>query len=64
MIDINRYLAEFPGSNKNEMFFVIEINQILLNIMPNICCKQAYAQVYDCASITFKASVRIFKHLL
>ena len=31
-----------------------ELDEILLNIMPNGWIKQAYVQVFSCESITFK----------
>ena len=40
----------------------MDLNEILLNIMPNICSKQAYVQVLDCEIITSKY-VNMFEHV-
>ena len=53
-IDLNKYLASFPGANMTDKIGVAEINESLLNIMSNSWSKQAYVQVFDCKYITFK----------
>ena len=35
MIDINEYLATFPGAKAGDNFFETELNEILLNSIPN-----------------------------
>ena len=44
LIDLNEYLASFPGATMADKMGVTELNEILLNIMPNSCSKQAYVQ--------------------
>ena len=41
----------------------MELNENLLNIMPNISIKQAYVQGFDCKYITFKNAVNIFERM-
>ena len=54
LIKPNDYLDVFPGANISDRIFLTELNEILLNGMPNSWIKQAYVQVFDCESITFK----------
>ena len=42
LVDLNDYLDVFPGENISDK--ICELNEILLNSMPNICSKQAYVQ--------------------
>ena len=52
MIDLNEYLATFPeakASNKNSD---TELNEIVLNIIPNVWSEQAYVKGFDCEYIT------------
>ena len=42
---------------------VTEMNEIILNSMPNICSKQAYFQGFDCKSISLKRSVNMFERM-
>ena len=53
LIDLNEYLASFPGANMTDKIGVTEINDILLNSMPKSWYKQAYLQGFDCESISF-----------
>ena len=41
----------------------MELNEILLNIMPNNWIKQAYVQGFYCEPITFKSDVKIFERM-
>ena len=52
LIDLKEYLASFPGENLTDKTGITELNEILLNIMPNIWSKQAYVQGFDCEFIT------------
>ena len=54
LIDFNEYLASFPGEKLNDKIVLMELNENLLNSMPNICSKHAYVQGFDCESITLK----------
>ena len=54
LIDLNEYLASLTGAIIADKIGVNELNKILLNIMPNIWSRQAYAQVLYCESISFK----------
>ena len=51
LIDLNEYLASFPGETMAEKMGVTELNEILLNSMPKIWYKQFYVQVFDCETI-------------
>ena len=42
LIDLNEYLASFPGATLNDKIDVTKLNKILLNSMPNSWSKQAY----------------------
>ena len=42
LIDLNKYLASFPGATFTDEICVTELNRILLKSMPNICSKQVY----------------------
>ena len=41
MIELNKYLSVFPGENSSEKIGEIELNEIILNSMPNRRGKQA-----------------------
>ena len=51
LIDLNKYLASFPGVTITDKIGVTELSNILLNSMPNIWSKKAYVQGFDCESI-------------
>ena len=53
LIDLNEYLVSFPGVNLTNNIDVTELNEIILNIMPNRWSKQAYVQGFGCEYITF-----------
>ena len=40
---------------------ITELNEILLNSMPNIWSKHAYVQDFDFDSITFKKAINMFE---
>ena len=42
---------------------VTELNEIILNSMPNSRSKQAYVQGFDCESISLKKSVNMFERM-
>ena len=54
LIDINDYLASFPGANLNDNIGVTESKKMLLNSMPNSWYIQAYVQGFCCESIVIK----------
>ena len=58
---VGEYLAVFPWENIRDKICVMELNENLLNSMTNSWNKQAYVQIFDCESITFKAAVNIFE---
>ena len=62
LIDLNGYLASFPGENVTAKIGVTKLNYILLNIMLNSWPKQAYVQGFDCKSYDFKEAVNMFEH--
>ena len=61
LLDVNEYLAVFPGSNTSDKICIKEINENLLSSMPNRWIKYPYVQVFDFKFINFKASVNIFE---
>ena len=63
MIDLNEYLDSLPGVTLSDRIVVTELNEILLNSMPNICYKQSYVQGFDCKSISFKKAVNMFERM-
>ena len=52
LIGLNEYFALFPVVKSTDKIGVTELNEILLNIMPNSCSKKVYVQGIDCESIT------------
>ena len=60
LVDLTEYLYLFPGAKLTDKIGMMEINEVLLNIMPNSWSKQAYVQRFDCKSITFKKAVKMF----
>ena len=63
LIDLNEYLASFPGENVTAKIGVTKLNYILLNIMLNSWPKQEYVQGFDCKSYYFKEAVNMFEHM-
>ena len=63
LIDLDEYLNFFPLAKLTDKFGVMELNEILLNSMPNSWSKQAYVQGFDCESITFKNDVKMFDRM-
>ena len=61
LIELDEYLASFPGANFSDNIVVTESNEILLNSLPNNWSKQDYVQVFDAEYITFKKSVNMFE---
>ena len=54
LIDLNQYLASFPGATMADKMGVTELNKILLNSMSDRWSKQAYEQGFDCETISLK----------
>ena len=54
LIDINYYLADFSGEKSSDKTAETELNEILVNSMPNGCINQAYVQGFACETITSK----------
>ena len=63
MIDLNEYLASFPGAALADKIYVTELNDIILNSMPGRWSKQAYVQGLDCEYILLKKTVNMFKRI-
>ena len=61
LIDLNEYLASFPGAILNDKISIIELKKTLLNSMPDSWCKQSYVQGFDYESITFNKAVNMFE---
>ena len=62
-IDLNEYLASFPGATMSDKMGVTKLNEILLNSMINSWSKQAFSQGFDCETISLKKSVNMFEHM-
>ena len=52
MIELNEYLAAFPGENSGDKICETELNEIILNSMPTGWSKQAYVQGFYFEYIT------------
>ena len=63
LIDLNEYMASFPGEKPTEKIGVTELNENMLNIMPNSWIKQAHVQVFDWDFITLKKAVNMCEHM-
>ena len=63
LIDLNEYLASFPGATLNDKIGVTKLNEILLNSMNNSWYKQVYAQGFNCESIMFKKAVNMLERM-
>ena len=57
LVDLNELLASFPWKKLTDNIGMVELNEILLNSMPNSWIKQAYVQV-------FTANLLLLKRLL
>ena len=53
LIGLNDYLASFPGATMADKIGMAELNEIILNSMPNSWSKQEYVQGFDCEYIYF-----------
>ena len=60
LIDLNEYLASFPGPTIADKIAVNELNEINLNLLPNSWYKQTYVQSFDWDSISFFLSRQHF----
>ena len=63
LIDLNEYLASFPGENLSDKIGVTELNEILLSSISNIWYKQAYVQGFDCGSISYKKVLNMVERM-
>ena len=63
LIDLNGYLASFPGATFSEKIGATELDKNLSNSMPNSWSKQAYVQGFDCEYISFKKAVNMFEQM-
>ena len=61
LIDLNEYLALFPGVNLTDKIGMTDLNGVLLNIMPNSWIKQSCVQKFYYKSITFKRAINMFE---
>ena len=60
LIDMNEYFSSFPGATLDDKIDVTELNDIILNSIPNSWFKQDHAQGFYCKSISFKKAVNMF----
>ena len=63
LIDLNEYLALFPGATLTLKIGVTELNEILLNSMTNSWSNKDYVQGFDCESINFLKAVNMFERM-
>ena len=63
LVDLNDYLPSFPGSTPTHKIAMSELNEILLNSMPNSWSKQAYVQGFNWKYTTLKQSVNLFERM-
>ena len=63
LVEINEYLAIFHWAKISDRICVTDLNDIILNSMPNSWSKKSYLQGFDCESINFKAAVNMFKRM-
>ena len=61
LVDLKEHLDVFPGAKISENIYAAELDEHLLNSMPNSLSKQAYLQGFYFESITLKAAVNMFK---
>ena len=52
LIDLNEYLAVFPGEKKNEKNYMTDLNENVLNSTTNSWNKKVYVQIFDFEYIT------------
>ena len=60
---MNEYLASFLGTNLDGKIGITELNDILLNSMPNRWSKQDYVQGFYCKYISFKKAINMFERM-
>ena len=60
--DLDEYLASSLGETLSDKNVVTELNEILLNSIPDGWHKQSYVQGFDCDNASFKKSVNMFEH--
>ena len=63
LIHLNEYLAFFPGAKSSENICETELNEILLNSMPNSLTRQAYMQGFYYEANTCKKYVNILERM-
>ena len=63
LIDLNEYLASFPWETMADKIVVTELNEILLNSMPDRWSNQAGDQCLNCESISFLKAINIFERM-
>ena len=47
IIDLNEYLSVLPGAKESDKICEMELKEILLNRMTNICIRQEYMQRFN-----------------
>ena len=53
-IDIKEYLSVFLGEKSSDKICEMQLNEILLNSVPNTWIRHSYVQWFDCETITLK----------
>ena len=63
LVDLNEYLASFPGETLNEKIVATKLNEIQRNSMLTRWSRNVYVQGFDYESITFKKAVNMFERM-
>ena len=63
MRKLNEYLSDFLGATASENIGETELNEILLNGVPNGWSNQVYVQGFDCEYKTFFKAFNIFERM-
>ena len=63
LIDLNEHLASVLGVNLTDKVGLTELNENILNGMPNSWSKQACVQGFYYGSILFKKAVNMFESM-
>ena len=64
LIDLNEYLASFPGKTIYNKISVTELNGVILNSMPTSWSKQEFVQGFHCKYISLKKAINMFERMI
>ena len=63
MVELNEYLAIFPGSKESDKLRETELNGIILHTIPNGCNMQDYGQFFYFEAVTLKQAINMFERM-